>query len=153
MATQTRLFVHVPNEDQYGPFVCRKNTDVVECTRRILQSYDRERLIDSDVCFELPKIPNDLAYALLLVSVKDKRLRTVHAYVVEIKEDAVSLDEIRNFVNATYGPSSFDKDSLRPYEEDKDDQNSPEKSTGTITFLVMLRACMHARCVQTRCSL
>ena len=84
MATQTRLFVHVPNEDQYGPFVCHKN--IVECTRRILQSYDRERLIDSDICFELPQIPSDLEYALLLVSAKDKRQRTVNVYVVEMKE-------------------------------------------------------------------
>lgn len=134
MATHTRLFIHVPNEEQYGPFVYSENADVVECTRRIFQSHDREKLsIDGDVFFELPKIPCDLEYTVLIVSSKNK----AHVYVVEMKEDAVSLNEIRNTVYAVYGPSSFDRDSLRPYEGDKADQNSSDKGTGTT---VMLRA-------------
>jgi hypothetical protein len=127
MATQTRFFIHVTNEDQYGPFFCRrKNADVVECTRRILQSCDRETLsINGDVCFELPKIPCDLQYVLVVVAAKAQ----MHVYVVEMKEEAVSLNDIRSFVYATYGPISFNKDSLRPYGEDKADQNSSEKGT------------------------
>jgi hypothetical protein len=124
MATRKRLFIHVPNEDQYGPFVCLNNADVVECTRRILRSCDREKLsIDGDVCFELPRIPCGLEYALVVVGAKDK----IHVYVVEIKEEAVSLNEIRSFVYSVYGASSFSKDSLCPYGKDKADQNSSEK--------------------------
>ena len=123
--TSSRLFIHVQNEEQYGPFLLRKSADVIECTRRILsQSFEREKLsIDGDICLELPRIPCDLEYALVVVTAKEN----THVYVVEMKEEAVSLDEIRSSMYDVYGPSSFSKDSLRPYEEDKADQNSSEK--------------------------
>ena len=126
--TSSRLFIHVQNEEQYGPFL-GKNADVVECTRRILsQSFEREKLnIDGDICLELPRIPCDLEYSLVLVTAKE----STHVYVVEMKEEAVSLDEIRSYMYAVYGPSSLSKDSLRPYVEDKADHSSSEKGTVT----------------------
>ena len=141
--TSSRLFIHVQNEEQHGPFLLRKNADVIECTRRILsQSFEREKLsIDGDICFELPRIPCDLEYALVVVNTAKEN--NTHVYVVEMKEEAVSLDEIRSFVYAVYGPSSFSKDSLRPYEEDKADHNSPEK--GTVTHGIDLELCVYVR--------
>ena len=127
--TSSRLFIHVQNEEQCGPFGVTENADVVECTHRILsKSFEREKLnIDGDICLELPRIPCDLEYSLVLVTAKEN----THVYVVEMKEEAVSLDEIRSYMYAVYGSSSFSKDSLRPYEEDKADQSSSEKGTVT----------------------
>ena len=126
----TAVFIHLPQEERFGPFRCPKDVDVLEYARRLLESAppnddSPQRLADHDIWIDLPKIANE-AYVLLLVSTEGKKKHTTHVYVVEMKRGTISLDEVRSFVHCS--PSSFDKDSLRPYEDQKD-ENPPKKGT------------------------
>ena len=135
----TRVFIRLPREDQFGPYVCPENVDVVECARQALRlrtdsprtsdrSQNGAKLANYNLWIQLPEIPEEYEnkYVLLLVSTEGEKQPTVYVYAVWMKEETVSLDEIRAFVCSVYGSSSFDKDSLYFY-DDKEDQSTPEK--------------------------
>ena len=126
------VFIHLPHKHQYGPFSCPDDVDVGTYARRIIHSSPRPghpsklAIVDCDIWVQLPKIADDCKHVLLLVSTKDKGINAVHVYVVEMKEDTISADEVRSFVRGVYGPTSIGNDSLCSY-RDQQDQILSEK--------------------------
>lgn len=131
----TKVFICLPQEDRFGPYICPENIDVVEYAREAIRSDSprisdhRAKLANYNIWVQLPEIPEEYEnkHVLLLVSTGGKGQRTVYVYVVWMKEETISLDDIRAFVCSVYGPSSFDKDSLRLYSEDTEHQSPSER--------------------------
>lgn len=136
----TRIFIRLPQEDQFGPYICPENVNVIEYTRKALRSDSlrpsdhRAKLADYNIWVQLPEIPEEYenTHVLLLVSAEGEKQHTVYVYVVWMKEETISLDEVRGFVCNVYGPSAFDKESLRFYEDTAEDQDQSPSERGEI---------------------
>ena len=135
----TRVFIHLPQEDQFGPYICPENVDVVECARKALRSDSprpsdhRVKLANYNIWIQLPEIPEEYEnkHVLLVVSAEDEKQPTVHVYVVWMKEEAISLEEVRGFVCSVYRLS---KHSLHFYEDMEDQSPSERGKIGTVQF-------------------
>ena len=136
----TRVFILLPEEGRFGPYICPENLDVVECARKALRSDSPRtsdhrlgaKLANYNVWVQLPEIPEkyENKHVLLLVSTEGEKQPTVNVYVVWMKEEAISMDEVRDFACSVYGPSSFDKDSLCSYE----DQSASTSERGKMVY-------------------
>ena len=131
----TRVFIRLPQEDQFGPYICPENVDIVECAREALRSDSprssdhQAKLADCDLWVQLPEIPEEYKnkYVLVFVSAEGEKQHTVYVYVVWMKEETISLDEVGGFVCSVYGSSAFDKESLRFCEDTAEDQSPSER--------------------------
>ena len=142
-----RLVFHLPNGNQSGPFSCPEDIEIADHVHKLLE-LNPQKLGYTEFWIESPSIPYDHILVLAHPSSSDDveehasiEQQTVHVYVVKMKGERMSLDEIRSSLCNVFGSNAIDKESLCGYNylQMHPTNKSKEFTTVIIFFNVLYR--------------